>query len=119
MIYLDRYELVELANKVLTLMKPFNISRVNSWDNDSISLLYKSKDENRECEIILVSSNYHIRTKISRNQSQFNNKYFVIEEIPQIKLFLNNTLVKCNSCEQEFDHEINGCQCRLDDLGLT
>lgn len=67
MIYLDRYELAELANKVLTLMKPFNISRVNSWDNDSIALLYKSKDENRECEIILVSSNYHIRTKVSVN----------------------------------------------------
>lgn len=119
MIYLDRHELVELVNKVLILMKPFNISRITSWDNDSISLLYKSKDENRECEIILVSSNYHIRTKVSRNQSQFNKNYFVIEEIPKIKTFLNNTLVKCKSCEQEFDHEINGCQCRMDDLGLT
>jgi len=119
MIGLDKHELVELANNVLKLMKPFQISRIDSWDNDSISLLYKSKDENRECEIILDISGYHMRTKVSRNQSQFNKNYFVIEEIPQIKVFLNNTLVKCNSCEQEFDYEINGCQCRADCLGLT
>ena len=49
--------------------------------------LYKSKDGNRECEIILNISGYHMRTKVSRNQSQFNKNYFVIEEIPQIKTF--------------------------------
>lgn len=119
MIYLDNHELVELVNKVLKLMNPFHISRINKWDNNSIQLLYKSKDENRECEIILNISGYHMRTKVSRNQSQFNKNYFIIEEISKIKEFLNNTLIKCNSCEQEFDYGINGCQCRTDDLGLT
>jgi hypothetical protein len=70
MIYLDKHELIELANKVLKLMNPFYISRINNWDNNSISLFYKSKDCNRDCEIILDLSGYHMCTKISKVQSQ-------------------------------------------------
>ncbi len=112
MIHLDKNELIEETNKVLKLMNPFQISRINNWNNDSISLFYKNKDNNRECEIILDISNYHSCIKTSINQSQVDQNYFTIDEIPEIKIFLNNTLVECNTCEQEFDYEINDCQCR-------
>ena len=99
--YMDNFsELNSEANIVIKSMLPFPLDRllINSNQN-YISLFYKSNNQNYECEIKLDMSRYHMVYKRVRDLNQCNKDYFIIEDIPRIKDFLNSKAYeqRCNS----------------------